>query len=285
MSGVVKGVKKVFKKVVKTAKKILPAALGIGALVFTGGAAMGVLPSWGTAITNLTQSLGGESTLTNVLAGAVTQAGYGAVLGAGTAALTGGDIGEGAGVGAAVGAVSGGVMGGMGFETDPLRDLGRPSDAPVPGVANGPPTNLLPSQAGQGVGPMGTPGVPASPAGVTTGPLMTQGAPAGEPGLLAPNGWVERNQELVGGAIKGLGSGLLAGLDDDDDSYARGYETRQAMIDRNYAGAGSGLLAEGDTSYIAAGPQRPTPLDPMQAPGFWQYDPSRGRIVYIPKTA
>lgn len=277
MSGVFKGVKKVFKKVVKTAKKILPAALGVGALVFTAGAALGVLPSWGTAVSNLTRAIGGESTLTNVLTGAVTQAGYGAVLGGATAALTGGDVGEGAGIGAALGAVSGGVMGGFGFETDPLKGLNQPSKAPQQvGPQVGPPRSQMAGVSSASDAPV---------AGVPAGPMNPGATPAvPPPGPLDAGGWVERNQELVGSAIKGLGSGLLAGIDDDDDSYSRGYETRQALINRNYATSGGGLLGEADTAYMTAQPARPSPVekfDPATYPGFWQYDPAKGRIVYV----
>src|SRR5690348_12280713 len=113
MSGVISSVGKIFKPLAKVAKKVLPAALAIGAIVFTAGAAMGALPSWGTAVSGFMGSLGLDSggLLGRTLIGAVTQAGYGAVIGGATSALTGGKFENGLLIGAAGGALSGGAMG------------------------------------------------------------------------------------------------------------------------------------------------------------------------------
>ncbi len=96
MSGVIKGVGKVFKRVASSASKILPVALAAGAVMFTAGNALGVTSSWGDAVKSVTDSLGMGSTLSNVISGAVTNAGYGAVAGAATSAIAGGDVMKGA---------------------------------------------------------------------------------------------------------------------------------------------------------------------------------------------
>jgi hypothetical protein len=77
MSGILKGLGKVFKKVFKVVKKVLPYALAIGAIVLTGGAALGVLPAVGTVIGGLGLSAGVTAALTS----AVTMAGWGGLAG------------------------------------------------------------------------------------------------------------------------------------------------------------------------------------------------------------
>jgi hypothetical protein len=71
----------VFKSVVKTVLKIAPYALAAAAVVFTGGAALGILPTFGAAVGGLVSSLGLSAAVTGALTGAVTSAGFGAALG------------------------------------------------------------------------------------------------------------------------------------------------------------------------------------------------------------
>lgn len=104
MSGILKGIGKVFKKVVKVVKKVALPALMIGAVVLTGGAALGVLPALGTMVGGLGLSAG----LTSVLTGAISTGALGAVGGF----LTGGM--KGATKGFLMGAATGGVLGGLG---------------------------------------------------------------------------------------------------------------------------------------------------------------------------
>jgi hypothetical protein len=68
---------KVFKKVFAVAKKVLPIALAVGAVVLTGGAAIGALPAVGTVIGGLGLSAG----VTTALTSAVTMAGWGGLAG------------------------------------------------------------------------------------------------------------------------------------------------------------------------------------------------------------
>lgn len=127
MSGVLKGVTKVFKKVAKVVKKVAPIALAIAAVVYTGGAALGATPTLGAAMGSLTSSMGLSGTLGSVVTGALTQAGYGAAIGAATSAITGGDIMKGMQGGALTGAITGGVTGSLGFKTDLIGDTVKDS--------------------------------------------------------------------------------------------------------------------------------------------------------------
>ena len=183
MSGVISSVGKVFRRVAKVAKKVLPIALAVGAVVFTAGAMMGQLPSWGTAVSGFMGKLGLDASgmLGRTLIGAVTQAGYGAVLGAGTSLVTGGKIENGLLMGAAGGAVTGGITGAAGWNTDPLSGLNKPPAAAPEGfsLGGGASPQLAaaapPSQASQFLdGPLNT---PASTS--VTGPAPAAAAPEG----------------------------------------------------------------------------------------------------------
>lgn len=110
MSNPFKAVGKVFKKVVKVAKKIAIPALMIGAVVLTGGAALGALPALGTIL----GSVGISGTLASVLGGAISMGAVGALSGGLIGAATGGGLLKGATKGFLMGAATGGVMGGVG---------------------------------------------------------------------------------------------------------------------------------------------------------------------------
>lgn len=107
MSGVFKAIGKVFKSVVNVVKKIALPALMIGAVVLTGGAALGLLPAVGTMIGGLGLSAG----LTTVLTGAITYGALGAGIGGLTAAISGKNILKGATTGFIGGAIGGGLLG------------------------------------------------------------------------------------------------------------------------------------------------------------------------------
>ena len=268
MSGGLKGVKKVFKKVIKTTKKVLPIALGVAAVVFTAGNAMGALPSWGEAVSNVT---GSGSVLQNMLAGAVTQAGYGSVLGMATSAVTGGDLVKGAGYGALTGAATGGVMGAAGQQTDILGDL-SPQDSGLGPVT---PTGTSPT----GVVTGGVPGPVAAPA---------PPAPGGGGGIMGQGGWLERNGELAGSLIKGVGGGLMEGqaAKDREDADLAIIRERYALNAANYGDAGMGLMDGSDMGYMGGQAGRPGPTDafnPALYGGEYAYNPATGKIEFVPK--
>lgn len=300
MSKVLKSIGKVFKKVVKGSKTILPGVLAAGAVVFTAGAALGALPTWGSAVSSVVGKLGAGEVLTNVLTGAVTQAGYGAALGAGLAGVTGGDMEKGLQMGGLAGAMTGGLTGGFGGEVDPIGEAITGNPTPMAGtaqVSQGPsiPGNA-PSQTAQNVGPMGgqATGAPTSLTanmGAATTPPALPGAgvppaattPASK-GLL---GWAKDNQTIVGNVGAGLGMGAMnmaAKTDPEEAANARS-QADQERIRQNYAGTGRGLLTPNSTDYIAGQPQRQTPaqrFDPRTYPGRYAYNTQSGQIEYVP---
>jgi hypothetical protein len=105
VSKVFRSIGKVFRKVVHTALKIAPFALAAAAVVFTGGAALGLTPTFSAAVGGIAAHLGLSAAVTGALTGAVTSAGFGAALGF----VTGGK--KGLQKGALMGALSGGVLG------------------------------------------------------------------------------------------------------------------------------------------------------------------------------
>lgn len=321
MSGIIKSVTKAFKKVVPNLKKILPYGLAIGALVFTAGAALGALPSWGTAVQGVVAKLGISETMAGILTGAVTQAGYGAALGAGGAFLTGKDPGKGALLGALTGAVTGGVSGGMGYETDPLKslnpDTGAPAGVPGPteapaldGVEQGsnytaPYGDTMPGGVdsdfdlggGTGDGPM---------VGATDAPTLdsarADGTPALRRGLYSgsvaqspldatktaePKGWLERHQTLVGSTIQGAGRAgaqfFASGADADSQQKAR--DQRAA----NYRTGTRGLYNEPPADPTNARAPVPTATGDMprtpQTVGSYQYNKEKGQLEFVKEGA
>lgn len=288
MSGVAKGVGKVFKKAVKVVKKIAPIALGAAAIYFTAGAALGFAPTLGAAASSLTGSLGLSGTLGSVVTGAVTQAGYGAAIGGLTAAATGGSITKGMQTGAVTGAITGGVTGGLGFNTDPLSSLNGGEAASAAQAASGGPGQLT------APGALSAPQVATSPLGAAA-PAVAQAAPASSGGLLS---WLGNNQTLVGTAVSGLGQGLMGA--------AEGSAQRDAMRDErtaianNYAlptaggmspdmGAPSqsrGLLSAMDRFspdfYASQSGATPTVAQTATGVGRYGINPATGRYEYIP---
>lgn len=304
MSGVIGSIGKSFTKVVKTAKKVLPAALAIGAIVFTAGAAMGALPSWGTAISGAMGKLGITGTLGSVLTGAVTQAGYGAVLGGATSALTGGKVSNGMLAGAAAGAITGGAMGAANMKTDPFGGLGDSPSASMPEVtAPGSPapvqTVTPPSASAQTAGPLNAPisdsitgpasaysmGPSAAPPSAAAPPIAPPPAPKAN-GLFGDGGWLEKNGTMVGTAVSGLGSGLLKMAAGDDTEKA--LKKRQEIYTQNYRitpeATANGLLMKAPVmSQAPAAVKGPAPrFDPAAFAGEYEFDPAQGKIVWKP---
>jgi hypothetical protein len=257
MSGGLKGVKKVFKKVAKTVSKVLPVALAVGAVVFSAGSAFGALPSWGAAVTSLT----GSGPLGSILAGAVTQAGYGSLAGMAVSGITGGDIMKGAQYGAAAGAVTGGITGAAGGQIDPL------DNSPTTQSASNP-------TQGGGLNIQTASGIPGSAAGLPAAAAAAPAASGAAPGLLGPGGFVERNGELIGGVVSGVGKGLLAAgeAEDEGKSQMQLLRERQKLIANNYGG-NAGLLGEGSTDYI----------DDLGVPYEYALNPKSGMIEKVSK--
>jgi len=318
MSGLVKGVKKVFSKVLKVVKKVAPVILAAAAIYFTAGAALGISGAaggWGAAASSLSSNLGLTGTLGKIVTGAVTQAGYGAAIGGVTSFVTGGDVMKGMQTGAAAGAVTGGITGGIGFETDPLK--GAFGDAPVNPLeaSGGDPFNTISGQpfdmdtggvmaGGSGaeasavdrvLGNLsGGGGMPARGSMPAAGGAGGGAASGGGNGFFAEGGWLERNQGLAGQGILGVGQGLLKGMSANDSNEA--LLQRHRDIADSYRTGGNGLLLTGPDARTGTAPpmhaggiERTSPV--LQAgPGVtaggtgrwrYQYDPRRGQIVPV----
>ena len=299
MSGIVKGVGKVFKKVVKGGA-LLPAVLATGAELFTAGSALGITGDmgWGGAVKSAVGSVVGEgSTLSNVLTGAITKAGYGALAGGAIGAL-GGDVAGGMNIGAIGGAALGGYEG---YSTSaptqtatgaagPSKVSGAPpglstqavptSNAPAPvNAAQGGANSLLSANA-----PTGS-SVAASAAG-TASAAAGAGEKSWYDNLFAKDGWMERNGALAGGVITGVGKGLLSANAGDQ---AKTLRQQQQIIQANYAGtkpgADTGLLSPTAGQQVAQA--QPKGLLPQARfdqviYGRTVYDPATGRFVAVP---
>lgn len=88
-------------------------------------------------------------------------------------------------------------------------------------------------------------------------------------------GWVERNQQLVGGVVRGLGEGLMRSQGASDYAGAAAVNAQSAMDQRaalsgNYALNGRGLI-------------RSTGVSPPDQSGQWVFDPSVHRYVFVPQ--
>lgn len=230
MSNPLKSIGKIFKKVVKVVKRVALPALAIGAVILTGGAALGALPALGGA-GGLLASAG----ISGPLAGIMTSAANSAVFGALGAAVTGKNILKGATTGFLVGGASGAVGLGIpgpasGKAASAAGSVGAVEAAPSLGVdsitlgrtAVQAPTSLssslstLPGVAAPptsiGLGAASSAAPAAAFAAPTSGAASAAFTPAvstaaSQGGLM---GALNNNPTLAGMAIQGLGGGLMA---------------------------------------------------------------------------
>jgi len=260
----VKSVKKIFKKVVKVVKKIAVPVLAAAAIFFTAGAALGFAPmlgGFGAAVSTATASLG-TGVVGGVVTGAITSAGYGAAIGGITSAATGGSFSKGAQTGAAVGAVTGGISGG--FNAARAAAVPTGPGAPPPGTTPPITPPITPAPGRDAVANM----FGNVPEKVSTGGLFQKG------------GWLERNQDLMGPVIGGIGQGLIAGAE--SDAYRGALRDRFRLTAANYAGTDPGT----NFRDVAPGTSSQSPrdrYDPRTYGSFeYQYDPTQGRIIKVP---
>ncbi len=278
MSKVVKGVKKVFKKIVKVIKKVAPIILAIGVVVFTAGAALGFAPAfatWSAAVSTATAGLG-SGVLGTAVTGAITQAGYGAIIGGTVSAVSGGSFSEGAKSGAKVGAITGGVSGGFNaFKAGATLTKGAP---PYRYGSTTPPAGSTPGTAPPISGPPAPPGTPVGGVGPPVGPGAPPGGGAG--GLIRGAGkFIKDNPTLVGHAVQGIGAGLMAGsAADAERAFVR---ERFDQTRANYAGTDPGQTYRGLEPGTGKSPTER--YDPRNFGSFeYRYDPEQGRIIKVP---
>lgn len=194
--------------------------LAIGAVVLTGGAALGILPSVGS----LAGSLGLSSTLTSVLVAGAKAATFGAV----GAALTGGNIIKGATMGFAVGGALGGLgaaLGGAGTAAKTAvttaggasqagSTMAQGADAALkavgatPGAAGSTAAGAAAKGLGTVASSVAAPVVSsAAPVASIAAPAVTAAVPASSGGVL---GFLNQNPMVAAMGIQGLGAGISA---------------------------------------------------------------------------
>lgn len=242
MSGVLKGIKKVFKKVINVVKKVALPVLAIGAVVLTGGAALGILPGLSATV--------GSLGLSPALTGILTTAGRGAVMGAVTSGLTGGNIVK----GATGGLIAGGALGAV---SNAIAPVAKTVTGAATAAAGGNPV-LDPAMRSEGwtIGEGGA-------AAATAAPIASAAPGAGI--LSGVGSFLSKNPIMAGSLIQGIGSGLAA------KAQAKEARRQDAMERDNYS------VYNGLNSYpsmgAAAAPQ------PSGTAPFIEYDPTTGRLV------
>lgn len=234
MSGIMKSVKKVFKKVVNFVSKAAPIALAAGAMFFTAGSALGLTGGWGSVASSIGNAIGGTGTLGNIITGAVNQAGYGALAGGATALLTGGDITKGAGIGTLLGGASGAATGAAG--------IGLPEGGDIFPSKPGAPTATGIGTSGGTQIPVAAGGVP-TPASTVAGSVPAAAASVAAPASSTVGSFLEKNGSLIGNTVGGLGKGLLSGMAAKDAEAARAklYAQERADRDADYKGFSDAL--------------------------------------------
>lgn len=298
MSGIVSGITKVFTTVGTAVARVGRAVLGVGATTFTAGAASGAGSMASGGLSGIISRFTGGGVLGNVLTGALTQAGYGALIGGAASALTGGSFAKGALMGAAGGALSGGLMGAAGLNADPLtRGFGMPTGGNVPGVTSGVTSGATPSGAmPTGVSAQAPTTVPtttgAGSSGMSGGWAAANGmgstipavAQAAAPAALSGGGLFSGglgqfiNSPMGGNLISGLGQGLAG--------YMASRERNDAAeADRNFVRERDQRITDSynidPTAYhqpVAADTGRPTPAS-QYARRRYVYDREQGMIV------
>ena len=248
MSGLMKSVKKVFKKVTKAVGKIMPIALAAAAIYFTAaGAIAGTgMGGWSATVNSAIKSMGATGILADTLAGAVTQAGYGAIIGGVGGAMTGQGAMKGAQYGALAGTVTGGLTGAI---TNPI---------------SGPMSSTASAPSALKVGP-------------STGGAVTPAAGGVAPvaGVAPPTSWMNTRVAggLVSGGLQGVGA-FLTGPDEDARAEAAGITAKgrleeQQQLAGNYVSPeGKGLL----TSYQQTNQQSQKPSE--------RFDPSGPNYIW-----
>lgn len=291
MSSVFKGIKKVFKKVFKAVKKVLPVVLAVGAIVFTGGAALGLTAAtWGGAggvAASIGSAIGGTGVVGSALSGAIYQAGVGAAIGGTISAASGGSFSKGAKAGAITGAITGGVSGAYGHLKTAAQSGGAMQSAGTQpsGAVTSPLPDAGASQAGVNIDAAGN--MTNASAAANMPPVNLQGSPGigskiGSKigGLFNQGGWMERNQDLVGNVVKGIGGGLAAGAEADAERDL--LRERHNLTSQNYAGTDPGRGYNGASgSRSGLMPSQRFSAD-YYGSFEYRYNPETARIERVP---
>lgn len=289
MSKILSGIGKLFKKVGKIVKKVLPYALMAAAVVFTGGAALGVLPTFAGAVGSVVGGLGLSAGVTTALTGAITGAGFGALAGG----VVGGEKGMFKGM------LMGGAAGGL-FPTAVPGVSGAMKAATgvlSPGSAL---SNTIMSLPSEGAAAAASGGI--APAALGSSAL----------GAAAPSAAASSLVPAAGGATGGLGgmfggnpllaSTLLGGVADvfapNEAKQSIKQQAEEKMRLGYYAYGGGdingkkkggiipGVYSQGDNPFgihpYAAPPSiQPADYAPASLMPRWEYDPSTNKVVEV----
>lgn len=307
MSKIWKGIKKVFKKIVKVIKKVVPIILAVAAIYFTAGAALGITGAGGGwAAAGKIGAIFGEGIVASTVTSAVYQASIGAAIGGIVSKATGGSFTQGAQRGAVIGAVTGGFTGAMNF-TPPAGAEGAggattfqlPESAQITGQElaplQGPPVPTGSEAATMNAATGGqsamanlplegvtapTPAAATTPVAAATTPAAAAQVPPPppppKPGFFEKGGWLNNNQTLAGGAISGLGQGIMSGSAYNEGDFLR---DKFELTAANYEGTDPGR----NFRSLAGSEEIKDRYDPRSY-GSWeyQYDPVQGRIIKVP---
>lgn len=252
MSGIVSGIGKVFTSVASGVAKVGKAVLGVGASLFTGGAASG------GAIGNVINSVSGGGVLGNVLTGAIKQAGIGALIGGAVGAMTGAGFGKGAMWGALGGAATGALSGSGLFTAAGVT----PADTP---------TGFAPT------GRAATGGIGSDTVAAAAAPAATTGGGTGLMSFL--------NTEAGGGLVAGLGEGLMSYAQQKSEEEERQKDrdflrAKEERLTRSYDVAPEALPG-GGTMAALPDTQRPSPAQKYERRRY-VYNPGSKSIEMVP---
>lgn len=246
MSGILKAIGRVFKKIAKIALPVI----AIAAVALTGGAALGILPSLGKTI--------GTLGLSKAFTGVLVTAAKGATFGAVGSLVTGGNPLKGATSGLIAGGLLGGVnvaLGGAQAASGAASGAGQAGAttgaAAAPTGLDGAWSNFAPG-ADMAANAGATSAATGAASGAASGIGSGIGSALGEVG--STFGGIFKNPITAGMAIQGIGAGISA------SSQAAAKRREDEQIRENYSGY-SGL----GTAPVTAAP-------------YIAFDPATGRI-------
>lgn len=310
MSNPLKSIGKIFKKVVKVVMKVAPFALAAAAVIFTGGAALG-LPfaagGFSAAMGSVVSAIGISGPIAGILGGALTGAGMGAAVGG----ILGGKKGLKAGF--LTGAVTGGFMGALnpgmtGVMKNPTTGAwttkgawaasqagntaaasstgavsGGGGLAPSPIAPGAAPVTPLTAGGGSGFQPLTS--LAPSNAGSSLGGYnfsqyvgngggatgVGSGAAAGGGGGIG--GFFGQNPGLAGQLLQTVGGVLGGGGEGDAERklMKQKYEEERKMAEFAYGG-----VYAGRDNPFGVQPYAPPP------PGRWRYNPATNAVEEVP---
>lgn len=282
MSGLVKGVGKIFKKIGNLVKKVAVPLLAVAAIAFTGGAALGLAPlagGWGGAVASGISAMGIQGPLAGILTTVGTQAGTGAAVGG----LAGLASGQGFTKGATMGAIGGALTGGLtsaGLMPGAAATQGATmSSRSAGGLMGGGAQTITPTIADPSVVQGAATGGAASvgPAGIVA-PTAAGAAPAAAAPAVARTGIGGLLGNVVkspvfGQTLAGLGQGLMTGM------QAKDAQEADLDILRRRTASYEGVEEPG----AAPEPEeaRPTPRSKWGARHRRRYNPETGRIEEV----